>query len=78
MGIGLALEPPTLSIGTVDFDDADMLGLEVSGQSGSIGPGPFDTDQLERAEVAQLAQELLVAALGGGEALDAEEGASFV
>jgi hypothetical protein len=63
LGIGLALEPAALSIGTVDFDDADALGLEVAGQPGPIGPGPFDADQLDGAEVAQPAQQLLVAAL---------------
>ena len=73
LGVGLALEPPALAVGPVDFDDADPLGLEVAGQPGAIGPGAFDTDQLDGAEVAQPAQQLLVAALGGGEALDAEE-----
>ena len=54
------------------------LGLEMTGQPGSIGPSPFDADQLDRAEVAQPPQQLLVAALGGGEALDAEESPSLV
>jgi hypothetical protein len=36
--IGLALEPAALAVGTVDFDDADALGLEVTGpRSGSVG-----------------------------------------
>ena len=78
MGIGLALEPPALSIGAVDFDDPDLLGLEVTGQPGAIRPGPFDADQLDGAEVAQPAQQLLVATLGRGEALDAEQGAPLV
>ncbi len=63
---------------TVDFDDADPFGLEVTGEPGAIGTRPFDANQLDGAEVAQPPQELLVAALGGGEALDAEEGSSFV
>jgi hypothetical protein len=78
LGIGLALEPPALSVGSVDFDDADTLGLEVSGQPGAIGPGPFDANRLDRTEVAQPAQQLLVATLRRGEALDAEEGPSLV
>ena len=78
LGIGLALEPAPLAIGAVDFDDPHALGLEVSGEPGAIGPGPFDTDQLDGAEVAQPPEQLLVAALGCGETLDAEESSSFV
>ena len=62
LGVGLALEPPALAVGTVDFDDADALGLEVAGEPGAIGTRPFDADQLDRTEVAQPAQQLLVAA----------------
>ena len=40
--------------------------------------GPFDADEVDRAEVAQPPQQFLVALLGGGEALDAEENPSFV
>ena len=47
--VGLALAPPALAVGAVDFDDADPLGLEMSGEPGAIGPGAFDTDQLDRA-----------------------------
>ena len=43
-----------------------------------VGPRPFDADQLDRAEVAQPSEQQLGAALGGGEALDAEEGSSVV
>ena len=78
LGVGLALAPPALAVGTIDFDDADLLGLEVAGEPGSIRTGPFDADEVDRAEVAQPAQQLLVAALSRGEALDAEEGPSFV
>ena len=78
LGVGLALAPAALAVGAVDFDDADPFGLEVPGQPGAIGPGPFDPDQLDGAEVAQPPQQLLVAALGRGEALDAEESPSFV
>ena len=78
LGIGLALAPPALAVGTVDFDDADPLGLEVAGEPGTIGPGPFDADQLDGAEVGEPPQQLLVAALGGGEALDTEESPSLV
>ena len=49
------------------------FGQEVTGEPGAIGAGPFDTDQLDGAELAQPSEQLLVAALGGGEALDAEE-----
>ncbi len=73
-GSDLPFAPAALSVGTVDFDDADPFGLEMTGEPGSIGPSPFDADQLDEAEVAQPPQQLLVAALGGGEALDAEEG----
>ena len=78
MGIGLALASPALAIGPVHFDDPDALGLEVPGEPGAIGTRAFDADQLDRAEVAQPAQQLLVAALGRGEALDAEESPPFV
>ena len=45
---------------------------------GAIGTGPFDTDELDGAKVAQPAQQLLVASRGGGETLDAEQGSSLV
>jgi hypothetical protein len=78
LGIGLAFEAPALAVGAIDFDDTDMLGLEVTGQPGAIGPRPFDADQLDGAEVAQPPQQLLVTTLGGGEALDSEQGAPLV
>ena len=78
MGIGLALAPAALAIGPVDFDDSDPLGLEVPGQPGSIRACALDADQLDGAEVAQPGQQLLVAALGGGKALDTEECPSVV
>ncbi len=78
LGIGLSLAPAALAIGAVDFDDADPFNLEMAGQPGAIGPSPFDPDQLDGAEVTQPAQQLLVTALGRGEALDAEEGPSVV
>jgi hypothetical protein len=34
LGIGLALAPAALAIGPIDFDDTDLFGLEVPGQSG--------------------------------------------
>src|ERR1700685_825434 len=46
------------------------------GQPASIGTCPFDAQQFDRAEVGEPAQQLLVAALCGGEALDAEERSS--
>src|ERR1700684_3699199 len=46
LGVGLALAPATLAVGTVDFDDSDPLGLEMTGEPGTIRPGPFDTDEL--------------------------------
>jgi hypothetical protein len=52
--------------------------LEVTGEPGSIRPGPFDTDQLDRAEVAQPPQQLLVSTFIGAEALDTEESSSLV
>jgi hypothetical protein len=50
----------------------------VPGQPRSIGARPLHTDQLDRAEVAQPPEQLLVALRRRGEALDAEEGASVV
>jgi hypothetical protein len=47
LGVGLAFAPPALSVGAVDFDDADPLGLEETGEPGAIGAGPFDADQLD-------------------------------
>ena len=78
LGIGLALAPAALAIGPVDFDDADLLSLEVPGQPGSIRACALDTDQLNGAEVTQPGQQLLVAALRGGKALDTEECPSVV
>ena len=78
MGIGLTLAPPALSVGAVHFNDSNPFRLEVSGEPGAIGTGPFDADQLDGAEVAQPAHQLLVAALGGGEALDPEQRAPLV
>ena len=48
----------------------------MSGEPGAIGTGPFDTDQLDGAEVAQPAQQLLVTDLRRGEALDSKQGPS--
>ena len=78
MGIGLSLAPALLAVGAVDFDDANPFNLEIAGQPGAIGPSPFDPDQLDRAEVTQPTQQLLVTALRRCEALDAEEGPSVV
>jgi hypothetical protein len=50
----------------------------VAGQPRPIGARPFDPDQLDRPELGEPGQQRLVAALGGGEALDAEEGSSLV
>ena len=60
-GIGLALAPAALAIGAVHLDDADPFVLKVTGEPGAIRAGPFDTDQLDGAEVAQPPQQLLVA-----------------
>jgi hypothetical protein len=70
--------PATLAIRSVDFDDADTLGLEVPGQTSSIGTGSFDADELNDAKVAQPAQQLLIAIRRRGEALDTEERSSLV
>ena len=78
MGVGLALEPAALAVRAVDFDDADPLGLEMAGQPGTIGPGPFDADEVDGAEVGEPPQQILVAAFRCGEALDAEESSPFV
>ncbi len=78
LGIGLALAPPALAVGTVHFDDADLLALEMAGEPGPIGPGSFDTDQRDGAEVAQPPQQLLVTRLGRVEALDAKESSSII
>ncbi len=77
-GIGLALAPAALAIGTIHLDDADPFVLKVTSEPGAIGAGPFDTDQLDRAEVAQPPQQLLVSGFGGAEALHAEQGPSLV
>ncbi len=78
LGIGLAFEAPTLAIGSVNFDHSHALGLEMTGEPCSIGPSPFDADQLDGAEVAQPAQQLLVTGFGRGEALDSEQGAPLI
>ena len=77
LGIGLALAPAPLSIGTVHFDDPDLFTLETTGQAGAIRTCAFDADQLHGAEVAQPAQQQLVIGRRG-EALDAEQGAPLV
>ena len=78
MGIGLALAATTLTVGAIDFDDANPFGLEVPREPGPIGPGPFDADKLDGTEIAQPTQQLLVAVTRRGEALDAQECSSFV
>ena len=40
--------------------------------------GPFNADEVDRAEAGEPPEQLLVAALSRGEALDAEESSSFV
>ena len=54
------------------------LGLEVAGEPGAIGTGPFDTDQLDRTEVSSASPAASCSPLGGGKALDAEESSSFI
>jgi len=54
--VGLTLAPPALAVGTVDLDDSYALGLEVTGETGTIGARPFDTDQPGGTKVAQPAQ----------------------
>jgi len=78
LGVGLSLAPPALSIGTVDFDDPHALGLEVTGEAGTIGTRPFDTDQLDAAKVTQPTEQLLVTLGRGSKALDAEKSSSFI
>ena len=50
----------------------------MAGEPGTIGSGPFDADKLDGAEVGEPPEQLLVAVLGGGEALDTEESPSLV
>ena len=78
LGIGLALEPTALAVGAIHFDDADPLGLEETGEPGTIRTRPFDADEVDRAEVGEPPEQQLVAALCGGEALEDEESSSFV
>jgi hypothetical protein len=77
-GSDLPFAPPALPIGSVNFDDADPFSLEMPGQPRSIGTCSFDADQLDRAEVAQPGQQLLVALNRGVEALDAEKSAPII
>ena len=45
-GIGLALAPATLAVGSVHLDDTDPLGLQVPGEARSVAAGAFDADEL--------------------------------
>ena len=58
-GVGLALAPPALAIGPVHLDHRRPLGLEMTGQSGPIGSGALDADQLDGTEVARQANSFL-------------------
>ena len=67
--VGLALPAPVLAVGAVDLDDPDTGGGDVAGQAGAIAAGALDTDQADRPEPAQPAQQPGVAGRGGRELL---------
>jgi hypothetical protein len=78
VGIGLSRAPAAPAVGSVHFDDGDLVAQEVTGESRPIAAGPFDADELEGPEALEPDQQLLVARSGGGKALHAELSSSFV
>ena len=72
-GIGLPRPPAALAVGPVDLDDGDLVGKQVTGQSGPIAAGPFDADELNGPEAPRAKPAGPDSRLGGGrKALDAE------
>jgi hypothetical protein len=73
-----------LAVRAVDLDHGHARSLEVAGQTGAIGTGPFDPNPFDGPETAEPAQQLGVAGGGGGErfhpqqAADAVEGGGHV
>jgi hypothetical protein len=77
-GVGLALAPAALAIGTVDFGHRDLVGPKMPGQPGPVAAGALQADELDGAEAHEPAQESPIARRRSREALHAEQGTSFV
>jgi hypothetical protein len=77
-GIGLSVPASALAIGTVHLDHPDALGVKVPGESGPVGAGALDAEQLDGPEAPQPGQQLVVAPGRGRKGLDSEERSAFV
>jgi hypothetical protein len=77
-GLGLALAPPALAVGSVDLDHAHVVGEEVPGEPRAIAAGSFDAHQLEVPEGLEPAEQNPIAPGCGLEALDAKQRSSLV
>jgi hypothetical protein len=53
VGIGLSRAPAAPAVGSVHFDDGDLVAQEVTGESRPIAAGPFDADELEGPEALE-------------------------
>jgi hypothetical protein len=49
-GVGLALEPSTLTIGAQDLDHGDVIASQVSAQASAPGASSLDSNLLENSE----------------------------
>ena len=72
-GVGLALAPAALAVGTIHLDHSDLLVVQVPREAGAVAPGALDTHQVDRPEALQPQGEPAVADCGGLEALGAEQ-----
>jgi len=70
--VRLALAPTDLPVRPVDFDDTDAGSSEVPAQTGPIGPGALDTDEVDLTMRTQPGHQLRVASHGRRERLDTE------
>ena len=76
--IGLAGLTSTLPIRLIDLDHRDAPASERPVERRPIRTGAFDTDQVQPAERVEPTDQRVVAVIGRGERLDAEEPADLI
>ncbi len=76
--VGLAAVATGLAVLAVNFDDVDSGSGEVTGDAGSIGPGPLHADLADLPEGFEPGQQLRVAVGVGPERLGAEQATDLV
>jgi len=65
--VAFALVAAQGTVGPIDLDDTDVLGVQVAGEACAVGAGALDTDEDHGAVPLQPAQQLPVACRRGGE-----------